>query len=479
MKISSALAVVALLTASAAIAETELPELGDVAESVLPQQVERRIGESALRELKRSPAYLDDVAISAYLEALAARLVATSPVAGQSLELFVLRDPSINAFAMPGGFIGIHTGLLLAAESESELAAVLAHEIAHISQRHIARMVQRQRQVGLASIGAIALAILAARAGGDAPHAAIAATQAGVIQTQLNFSREFEREADRVGLGILAQAGFDVRGMPIFFDRLYRKNRLAEGQAPAYLRTHPLTLERIADVASRVEQFAYRQVVDSAEFVQLRVKLRAELDSAASAADRFTRMIGSDNAELVSLGHYGMALALLRSGDLSGSARHAAALRGAAVNSPLFAVVEPTVLARQGNHVAALKLLEPLLHRFPHDRGVTYAWIESLLGAQRPTEALRHIQTELNLRRPEAGLMRLQALAFAMLNQRMAQHRAQADAYYLAGDVAAAVEQLELARASADGDYYEASQVDARLRQLRAELAELLPAARR
>ena len=167
----------------------------------------------------------------------------------------MVRDPMLNAFALPGGFIGVHSGLMIAAQNESELAGVLAHEIGHVSQRHIARMLGNQKDSLAIQIGALLLAILASRAGGtsggDLAQAAIMGGQAAAIQQQLNFSREAEREADRVGFVTLVNASFDGRGIEQFFGRLQQGSRLYEGTAPAYLRTHPLTVERICDMQNR------------------------------------------------------------------------------------------------------------------------------------------------------------------------------------------------------------------------------------
>jgi predicted Zn-dependent protease len=193
----------------------------------------------------------------------------------QQFEFFVIEDKSVNAFALPGGFIGVYTGLIVTAQSESELAAVLAHEIGHVSQRHIARLFTQQKQAGMASLAALALAILAARSSPDLAQAAVAATQYATYQTAVNFTRDNEREADRVGVQILEKSGFDPHAMPAFLERLQRSYRLVETNAPSYARTHPLTYERIADVQNRVEGVPYRQVPDSLDFMLVRARLQA------------------------------------------------------------------------------------------------------------------------------------------------------------------------------------------------------------
>ncbi len=236
----------------------DLPTLGEAAADDLSPANERRLGESIMRQVVRDPQYLADPDATEYVNALGYQLVAASPARHIDFNFFVIRDPMINAFALPGGFIGLHTGLVLTAQSESELAAVVAHEIGHVEQRHIARMLARQKDATAIAIGALLLALLAARSNssssGDLTQAAILGGQAAAIQQQLNFSREAEREADRVGFQILVNAGFDARAMATFFGRLQQGMRLYESAAPSYLRTHPLTVERIGDIQTRVRE---------------------------------------------------------------------------------------------------------------------------------------------------------------------------------------------------------------------------------
>ena len=190
-------------------------------------------------------------------------------------QFFAINDLSINAFAMPGGFIGVHVGLLLAVQTESELAGVLAHEVSHVTQRHIARQIFQSKKLSMASMVAMGLSLLAARSSPQGAMAAISTTQAGAIAAQLAYSRDFEREADRLGFDILRRAGYDVRGMSGFFARLQQSTRQYENNATAYLRTHPLSGERMSDMQNREQPVAYRQVADSQDFQLVRARVRA------------------------------------------------------------------------------------------------------------------------------------------------------------------------------------------------------------
>ncbi|HLF22379.1 MAG TPA: M48 family metalloprotease, partial [Burkholderiales bacterium] len=198
-----------------------LPDLGDASRTVISPAQERRLGEDFMRRARQSLAFSDDLEISDYLQTLGQRLVAHSDSPGTSFRFFAVNDPTINAFAVPGGFIGVHTALILAAESEAELASVLAHEISHITQRHIPRLLAEDQNATLPAMAAILAAILLAGHGGEA---AVALTGATLAQRGIGFTRAFEEEADRIGVRVLAQSGFDPRAMPAFFERMQQIN---------------------------------------------------------------------------------------------------------------------------------------------------------------------------------------------------------------------------------------------------------------
>ncbi|MDR2881808.1 MAG: M48 family metalloprotease, partial [Azoarcus sp.] len=201
-----------------------LPNLGEVGVDDLSSAQERQLGEEIMREVRRDPSWLNDPEVEEYINRLGQRLVAASDDPGRAFEFFVIKNGMLNAFALPGGYIGVHSGLILAAQSESELAGVLGHEIGHVTQRHIAQLVGKQKQAMVVMLASI----LAAIAAGDSrvAEAAVVSGVAGAQQAQLAYSRDFEREADRIGLQTLEAAGFDVRGMAGFFERLQRSTRL-------------------------------------------------------------------------------------------------------------------------------------------------------------------------------------------------------------------------------------------------------------
>ena len=460
------LCIVMLAALPRAIAQN-LPDLGEAAQSDFSPIQERRLGESIMREARLDRSYYDDTEVTDYLNKLGQRLAAHSTNARQHFEFFLMRDNQINAFALPGGFIGIHTGLILNAQSESEAASVLAHEIAHVTQGHIARMLAQQKQSAITSIATLALAILAARSSSQAAEAALTLGQAGIIQSQLNFTRDAEREADRVGLQILERAGFDPRAMPAFFERLQRSTRVYEGGAPSYLRTHPLTFERIADVQNRIESLPYRQIADRLEFHLIRAKLRADLDSPRDAVAFFREGLAERRFLSEAASRYGLTLALLRLEEYAGAKKELVPLRKAVAGNPVIETLACRLEFASGEIKGALSCYEDALRAFPDYRALTHDYANALLGRGRADAALKFVEARLQTHSDDHKLYLLQARAYAMLGKRLAQHRAQGEAYARMGNITGAVEQMQLAVKSGDADFFALSSAEARLRELR------------
>jgi predicted Zn-dependent protease len=463
----------------------ELPALGDVAADDLSPANERRFGEQIMRQVRRDPAYLPDPDTGDYLNALGLRLVSVSPARYMDFEFFAVRDPLLNAFAFPGGFIGVHSGLVLGAANESELASVLAHEIGHVEQRHIARMLAKQREGSFIAIGALLLALLAARSGssssGDAAQAAIMAGQAAAVQQQLNFSREAEREADRVGFQTLVGAGFDPAGMASFFSRLQQGTRIYESAAPEYLRTHPLTVERLSDIQNRAREASVRPRPDSLDFQLVRSRLRVLQDESPQglrdSALYFRNQIDSRSAPSPTAAYYGLALASMKLNEHAAAveAARSARLSSQAPSPMLDKIVSQTRYAAARNdaeRAEAIRLAAEAATRYPVSRLTALHYVDMLQNSGRHETAVAFLREQLAISRSDPRLFELLARSYERLGRRTLQHQATAELYLLLGSAPAAIDQLQLARRANDADFYTMSEVDARLRQLNQQMRE-------
>jgi predicted Zn-dependent protease len=462
----------AFALAARCLAQT-LPDLGDASQATFTPTVERRLGESIMEKVRADRSYLDDPVITDYLNSLGNRLVAASPDSRQSFEFFLLQDASVNAFALPGGFIGVHTGLILTAQTESELAGVLAHEVAHVTQRHIARMIAGQERSQLAALAALALGILAARSNSQVGEAVIAGSQAAAIQSTLDFTRDNEREADRIGMQIMEQSGLDVRAMPVFMDRLQRASRVYESNAPAYLRTHPVTSERIADLQNRTESIGYKQVPDNVEYQIVRARIRAYLGDPAQAVSFFELGLKDRRFINEAATRYGLARAHMRSKDFPPAQREVAEVERLLPRSPAVAALRGQILVAAGDYREAIRHYAAAVQAYPTYRALVYDHANVLILSGQPEAALKMVEARLRDHPEDARLYLLQARGYAAQGKQLLQHKAQAEAYARQGQIGAAVEQLQIAARSGDGDFYQLSSVEARLRELRAQLKAL------
>ncbi len=467
------LALVGTIAATPLALANDLPDLGESARAELSPQIERKIGESIMNEIRlREPSYVDDPEINDYLDRLGRRLVEASANPTGDFHFFAIRDDTVNAFAMYGGFVGMNTGTLLTAQSESELSGVLAHEIAHVTQNHLARQLAKEKQNTIPSLIAMAVGILAARANSDIAAATITSAQAGLVQSQLAYSRDFEREADRMGYQTLEKANLDVRGMGDFFERLQKAGRLYENNAPVYLRSHPLTVERISDMQNRAQGSPYRQVVSGLDFYLVRAKLRAQMGTPREAITEFETQLRERKYASVAAVRYGLALAQIRAKDVPAAQHQMEALTALKVSSPMIAGLAAMISEHAGNLPTAQTIYRDALQRFPLAKSLVYGYSESLYSGRQYDQALLFLESQLQLNSADYKLHGLQAKTYAALGKRLPQHRSQAEFYVLQGQLGQAIEQLQFAQQATDGNFYEQSAVDARLRELRKQQIE-------
>ncbi|MFZ6675719.1 M48 family metalloprotease [Undibacterium sp. Xuan67W] len=460
-----------------------LPTLGDTERQDLSPLMERKLGEQIMQSVRRDPDYMDDAPLSEYLNRLGNRMLETRPDArGEAMydfEFFAVRDPVLNAFAFPGGFIGFHSGLILAAQSESELASVMGHEIGHVAQRHIARMIGSQKVDSLIPIAAMILAALAARSSPDAAMALAVGGQGVAIQRQLNFSREAEREADRVGFQILRDAGFDTAGMVSFFGRLQVATRNYNDTAPAYLRSHPLTSERMADIQARMIDQRYKQYVDSLEFSLARARVRVlQTDTPQGYMDAstfFDTQLKTDQDDSKLAARYGFAFLAYKQKDYAKAQELLDKVVKQVESSPrqkitlkttsMFASLDIDLKLATKQYDAAVKLAEQAMQQLPLSRGIVYQYVDALVAANRHEDAARFLRDQVQLYRQDPKLQNQLGKVYELQGKQALQHIALAEAYALNSALPAALQQLDIARRAPDAQYYDQAVIDAKERE--------------
>lgn len=450
-----------------------LPDLGESARTDLSPQLERKIGDSIMNDIRlHEPTYVDDAEVSNYLNQLGQRLVAASTEPSRDFHFFAIRDNQVNAFAMFGGYIGINTGTILVAQSESELAGVVAHEISHVTQSHLARQISAQKQQSVLGMIAMAVALLAARSNSQAAGGVMAGSEAAMIQSQLAFSRDFEREADRIGYDILEKAGFDPRGMSEFFERLQRSTRVYENNAPVYMRSHPITVERISDMQNRQARAPYKQFRDSLDFQLIRAKLRAQLGTPKEAVSDFETLLRERKYSSEAAIRYGLAFALWRAKKYAQAEPELEMVRRQKSGSAIAENLAAEIKAAAGDLPAAVKIYREALLRFPTSRALTYGYADALFSLRSYDLLQTFLEEQLQLYTTDPKLYGIQAKTYAMQGKKLQQHRALAEMYVLQGRLVPAIEQLQFAQRAGDGNFYEMSVVDARLRELKKQQLE-------
>ncbi len=472
----------------------ELPDMGDPSTAALSPEMERRLGDRVMRQIRRDPDYVPDPLLSDYLNDIGYRLIESARrqhVAGStsasSFELFAVRDPGINAFALPGGYIGVNTGTLVATDSESELASVLGHEIGHVLQRHIARGIDKSGESMWIALASILLAGLAATKSGDAAQALAVGGQAAAVSNQLAFSRGAEREADRVGFTLLTGAGYNPDGMPDFFRRLQRVTSIADtGIVPGYARTHPLTGERIADMEDRARGLPHPLQPHRPEFGFAKARARVLQETSTSAYLDVRNAMRSQLAsapdapvEKRAALWYGIAVAEQMAGQLDVAEQALLEARRLYGNIPGITSGSPNLdvtaieLARAHNRVPqALTMARAALTAYPMSRAVGITYAQTLLAAGRVDDAIPYLRDKAREDTAQPIWWDLLAHAYADQGKRVEQHRALAEKYARDGAWGAAVEQLKLARDAGDADFYTLSEVDARLHQMERQYRE-------
>ena len=463
-----------LATVAAAQTGPDLPDIGNPAGAVLSEGEEYRIGAMIVRQLRDQNVIIEDPEVAEYLQTTGMKLASQAPDdAGRNFQFFGVREGTINAFALPGGFIGVNYGLILATNNESELASVLAHEIAHVTQRHIARTVRKQSQQSIANTAAILAPVLigAISGSGDVMQGAIAAAQGIAAQQQINFTRAHEYEADRVGIGYMVGAGFDPHAMPSFFETMGRRTGLAASYVPEMIQTHPVTTNRIAESRNRAEQFPRVEAKDSDGYKLIRERLRV------ITAPRDQNLVAEYEARLRTesdLGtRYGYALALMAANRPLDAARILQELLNEHEKLTLLHSALGQAQSEAGLTNDGLATFQRAMQLFPRNVPLTVRYAEALMRANRHKEAHAVLLDLFNNVPPTPEQIRLTALAASAAGDTGDAYFYMGEYHIASGDLALAAQQFELALAAPNLNPVQRQRFKARLEEVREYLANV------
>lgn len=448
-----------------------LPDIGDNAGNVSPAE-EYRTGEAVIRNIRRAGGVLDDPLIQGYLNELGYRLVAPSE-SQQPFHFFLIKDGAINAFALPGGFIGINAGLILATKSESELAGVMAHEIAHVTQRHHARQYE-QGDNSIPIFAALIAAMVLGSDNSDIGQAALASAAAGTVQNQINFTRANEKEADRIGINLLINAEFNPHGMATFFETMDQQARYYGDSIPEFLRTHPVNPSRIADARHRASHFPKQVSASSINYHLLRTRLEVlASDDKATLLKNYESNLKDGKYLNIDATRYGYALALLENKKYQQALAQTDILLKRNPDLISYNLLKAQVESEAKKYTTAIKTYKKLLYIYPGNTTINLYYVETLLAANKIKQAHKILQSLLSNSAENPKIYQLLAKTQASLNKPADSHQSLAEYYYLLGQTHDAIKQLEIGLSVPKIDFYLTTRLEARLNEFKNELHEL------
>ncbi|MEO6078819.1 MAG: M48 family metalloprotease [Steroidobacteraceae bacterium] len=431
-------------------AQSSLPDLGSSANAALSLADEYQIGRMIVRDLRNQNLLLDDPETADYLQSLGERIGVEAQEGQQKLTFLPVRDKTINAFALPGGFVGVHTGLILLTNSESELAGVVAHEVGHVVQRHMARTVQAQSRIGLTSIAATLGAVLIGIATGspDAAIGMVSMAQATTMQQQINFTRMEEHEADRVGIGFLGAAGFDPNGMIGFFSTMMRERGISGDDLPPLLLSHPVESERIAEARARAASMPpVARRADSATYPYIRERLRVVASPPEADLRRYFDNLRKTDPTNPAL-QYGQALAEMKAGNATAAVGLLKPLVAAQPQLPLLHVALAQAQFAAGQRDKAAATFDEALVLSPRNVPVSVRYAEALLAMGSARKAHKLLLDLFNNVPPTPEQIRLIALAASSAGDTGDAYYYMGELHIANGDLMLAITQLELALAA-------------------------------
>jgi len=475
------MAVATLAVSLACVAQperVELPDMGASADSIISRKEEEEYAKALLRQMRAYEVLNEDPLVTAYFEDMGYRLVAHSDRPNKPFTFTVIDLPVVNAFAAPGGVVALYTGLILAADNESEVAGVLSHEIAHITQQHLYRAVESARSMTIPLVLAMVGLVLAGGGSPEAIQGALLSGTAAAQQAQIYFTRQNEIEADRIGMQTLFEAGYDPRGMGDFFEKLNRITRPMGEGPPEFLRTHPVTVSRIAEAENRAENMPIPPPSDGRDFYLVQARIRAMGEEHPDTALDYFRF-RSERADISQAQQdaidYGTAIALQRKGEY----QEARNLLGGLMDRNQHLAYELQLADLDlvsGESDLALERLAGLYHSFAGNHAISMAYANALLYESDPARAETAsviLRQQLLTHPDDPGLYALYGRASNIAGDTVRAREAIAESYYLRGGTHEAIAQLRELVESSDLDYYERARISARLNELQIELVTL------
>jgi predicted Zn-dependent protease len=450
-------------------AEQDLPSLGDSTSGIVSLHQEHEIGQQFLRSIRASAPTLDDAIIQDYLEHLIYRLASNSQLEDRRLDIVVIKSPTLNAFAAPGGIVGINHGLFSYGETEHEISAILSHELAHLSQRHFARQLAAGKKSGVVSMaGLLAGIVLMATTGSEAGMAAITASQ-GYNQSQmLKYSRDREAEADRIGIYTLAESDMDPRAMAYMFERLQRASRYSSGdRVPEFLRTHPVTKSRISDAYNQTHNYPAETYPLKLGYQLMRARVRAlTTNNTGDAIAQFKSKLNTPDKTLQIANRYGLVLALTQDLEFDEARRHVRELRETYPYNIPFRIAEAEIYREAQQLDIALELLADALRLSPRNYPLSIAHAESFLAAMRPEAAL-DVLIPFSIDRPnDEYVWFLLAEAYGLANDIPGVHESRAEFFVLNGNFDQAIKQLGYALPLVRRNFQQSARIKQRLEDI-------------
>ncbi|KKN97933.1 hypothetical protein LCGC14_0151300 [marine sediment metagenome] len=457
-----------VMTASSSQADDgyNLPTLGDTSSSIMSREQEYQMGRTWLTMLRGAVPTLEDPQLKSFVENRVYALAETSQLSDRRLAFVMIDSPELNAFAAPGGVVGVNAGLFLHAQTEGEFASVMAHELAHLSQRHFARGLEQQQNMQMPFMAAmLASIVLAAAGGGDAGFAALASTQAAAIQEQRRFSRQNEQEADRIGLTNLVAAGYNPLAMPNMFERLAQLSRF-DSNPPEFLLTHPVSQSRMADTRNRAAQLPSGGEDDTVEYQMMRARVQIHYESSPGLSAKRFRVLLDEHDGNHDAARYGLALALTRGGQHSTAEETLAPLLQKEPHNLTVALAQVEIDSNRGRLAAALSRTRELMQNYPGNFPLQFTEADLLLKQQDYAEAAKAINRLAGQRSDDPDVWYLAAEIRGLAGNILGVHLARAEYFMLTGDTEQAGEQLDLALKRANGNFVTSSRIRERQEEL-------------